>query len=442
MPNLGGDLLIPLLMMVLSPHVAGKVFLTASVLVFWMGAALYVRQIARTGPGVPPAALLLLPFVIEGSFCWGFLNYYSGIGLAFLTLVHQDRIIRKRTIPRFESALHAAFVSALFVWHLAVWVIYGSLAACRIAFEVYHGLGASWQERGGFLKSLSRPAAVAAAIIPSILLFFLYEAGASGASAVDLGFLGRIESSILLKKVCLFGSLIGVYDWRMGLLVIFLWASAGFCWFNPLLAPSLKCDPLPVLGLGLLMLLFIVIPDRMGSVSAADARLVPAIFVCLLALAAGRPLGRPRLGTFFLVLCISVKFADTYRAWERLGSRLDRYAEAFPLMAKNSSLLPINVPRGVTSREQPETHFHCWAVIERDANDPTLFAHAGQSPLRLSLPEFCSASVDLTSLGPVDLNTCYDYLWLMNRDGRALDVPPRFEPLLNRNALSLYKIRR
>ena len=172
LPNLGGDIVIPLLMVFLSPHIAGKVFLTASVFVYWMGGCVYIRQIARTGPGISPAALLLLPFVIDGSFCWGFLNYYSGIGLAFLTLAHQDRLIRQRTNPRFELAFHAFCVSALFVWHLAVWVIYGSLAACRIALEVCQGLRDPSQERGGSIKVLSRPAAVAAAVIPSVLLFF------------------------------------------------------------------------------------------------------------------------------------------------------------------------------------------------------------------------------------------------------------------------------
>src|SRR5262245_5730125 len=44
LPNLGGDLMVPLLMTVLEPATACKLFLTLSVLLYWLGPALFILQ--------------------------------------------------------------------------------------------------------------------------------------------------------------------------------------------------------------------------------------------------------------------------------------------------------------------------------------------------------------------------------------------------------------
>ena len=87
-PNLGGDLLVPLLLCVLDPLPAAKVFLTLSVWLYWLGPALFILRLGRYQPAALLAAMLWLPFVFSSQFFWGFLNYYSGFGLAFLVLTH------------------------------------------------------------------------------------------------------------------------------------------------------------------------------------------------------------------------------------------------------------------------------------------------------------------------------------------------------------------
>src|SRR5688572_17024482 len=71
-PNLGSDLVVPLLMFVVPPYLAGQIFLILSVLGYWFGA----RRFIRTASGADDAsssvaAALLLPWLLYGAFFWG-----------------------------------------------------------------------------------------------------------------------------------------------------------------------------------------------------------------------------------------------------------------------------------------------------------------------------------------------------------------------------------
>ena len=86
LPNLGGDLVIPPLLLILDPLPAAKVFLILSVWLCWLGPALFVLRLGQYRLPALLAALLWLPFTFNYHFFWGFLNYYSGLGLSFLVL--------------------------------------------------------------------------------------------------------------------------------------------------------------------------------------------------------------------------------------------------------------------------------------------------------------------------------------------------------------------
>ena len=95
LPNLGTDLIAPPLFAAFGPLAASKVLLTLCVFLYWLGPAVFVWQHGGFSPAAFAASLLLLPWVLSSQFFWGFINYYSGIGLAFLVLVQYCRLWRE-----------------------------------------------------------------------------------------------------------------------------------------------------------------------------------------------------------------------------------------------------------------------------------------------------------------------------------------------------------
>jgi hypothetical protein len=440
LPNLGGDLVIPLLMMVFSPSAAGKLFLMLAAFVFWLGSAIYIRQVAKPGAGTCPASLLLLPLVIGGAFYWGNLNYYSGIGLAFLALAHQDWMIRRKTASPLHLLLHAACVSLLFLWHLADWTIYGVLAGCRLAVELTHTSRGSEAENDPSRVGTIRIAGVAATVLPSLVLLYLYKANPAEGSAVDFNLQAQVLWNDLPRKAIYILGVFRSYDWWIDLVVAGLWAAALLAWFRFGRPSTPTRLTTPILGLGLLLIFYIFIPYELGTTSAADTRLIPAILVCTLAVVAGMPIRRPLAGACLLASCLIVRHVEIYQAWSRLGNRLDRYAEAFRFISPGSRILPINIPSHVSSKEQPEHHFHCWAVIEKNVFDPLLFAHAGQFVLRRSFPESYPMKIDLSNCNSNELSRSYDYLWIMNLESQAMSLPPGLDPIYIQGSLTLCRI--
>ena len=140
MPNLGADLIVPLLLQIFPLTVASRLFLTFNVLVCWLGFALFV---ARQAPGTGNAygaSLLVLPWLLTGTFFLGFLNYTSGLGLAFLAFLNYLRLFERGRAPSWQLALHGGLVALLFVWHLAALGSYGILHASHLLMHVLkHG---------------------------------------------------------------------------------------------------------------------------------------------------------------------------------------------------------------------------------------------------------------------------------------------------------------
>jgi hypothetical protein len=440
LPNLGGDLVIPLLLRACSAQVASKIFVLAALMLYWVGAAVYIRRVAGKSQASFAASLLLLPFVIDGSVYWGFLNFFSGLGLAFLALAHQDWLIRGRSIRPLGWILHAGLVALLFVWHLADWGIYIALGGCRLV----HGRLSRFREDEGQAprpESLHRILAMSAAVLPSFALWAAYTAHRVNASAVaPNASLGEVVASLPWKLRALpwvFHS----FSVRADLIVIITWGAALAAWFAPIRLASPKRMTVPLLGLILSLILYLCIPHSLGTTNAADLRVLPAILVCSLAVLAGAPIRRIRTGSILLIISIIIKYNIILNNWVESGRRLDHYSRAFDHLTAGCRLLPINV-RGIPRRDRVEHHFHCWAVVERGAYDPDLFAMPGQQVIRRTSARRLPSALDAAGLNPAELEDDFDYIWVMNPEGERFAMPAGCDLVFNQDALTLWRIRR
>jgi hypothetical protein len=112
-PYLGMDLSMLVLQQGLAVELAGRVFLSICVLAFPLGAWFFLRQ---ANPGQDWMALWALPATYNLFFLEGFLNFYLSLGLAFLAVGLHLRYLAQPRAARWFLAL--GYFTALYFTHL------------------------------------------------------------------------------------------------------------------------------------------------------------------------------------------------------------------------------------------------------------------------------------------------------------------------------------
>lgn len=428
-PNLGADLVMPLLMQAFDASAACKLFLSGSALMYWLGPAIFLSQYQPRREASALAAMLLLPWTLNTNLFWGFLNYYSGFGLAFAILGHYLWIERTGRKTFLQLTFHALLVALLFLWHLAPWGIYCVIVGCHAAVALADSVG-----RGAARRAIASIALTGLAVIPSVVLFAFYL-GEKSALNPETGFDWGSWSRKLGMPLTLFRT----YDVRLDVLAFLMWATAivlGFR-FREGNGWHRQWIWLAIAAFGLLYLL---IPAQLGSTSATDSRLLPAILVCAAALMSRCSLARWKLALLLLVSSFALHNLSVIRAWDGLSVNLSREAEAIELLQAGSRVLPVSlVPHH--SKEFPGFHFASWAVIDRHVYIPTLFSYSDQQPLRLT---------DRQPSAPFELNGVlhvpdriaaegYRYIWLYNPAGARVKIPPQYRRIFKSSDLAVYE---
>jgi hypothetical protein len=439
LPNLGGDLVIPPLIWLFGPLPALKVFLTLAILLYWMGPAIFILQTARYSAAAWVASFLFLPLVMNGAFFWGFLNYYSGFGLAFLVAVHL-RYLDWRAQPTIQSLLvHTALVVLLFFWHLAAIFIYGVLLAVTVVTRLVD----TWRSGQGFARSVLRATVLCLPMLPVISLYLIYATGESRA----------LHWPSPLHKVLMLFSIFHGYDVRADILVVLLLAAAATLLFGRSLRfwrPGFAAWSTVIF-----IFLYAVFPSEIGTTDSADSRMLPAVVVCALAWLGTLPVRWSWAGLALLAAAIGARTVDASFAWQRLDARLSDEARSLAFVEPGSSVLPLILVTDF-SKENPETHFACLAVIERHAYVATLFAFADQQPLQLTGPtQLVSKPGDpatlqtnpLTGDGRFMLSdptsvAGYDYLWIYDPVMAKLDLPPEWSRVFASERVTLWHRRK
>lgn len=282
LPNLGGDVVIPLLLVLFSPIVALKIFASAALIFYWLGPALFIWHHGRYNGASIAASVLLLPLNMAESFFWGFLNYFSGFGLAFLVLVHFEVLVREKRPIAVHVFIHALFVTTLFFWHLAALAIYAVVMACRVAVLLLYGL---LDERQPVWRMLARGVVLSIPMLPSLALYAIW----SSTKTASENYWGTWEEKLSLPL-----HVFRTYSIAADGVVCVLWALAVLAFFGLRWRGNLKSWLwLPAIAFAILTL---AVPIQWGSTYHGDARFPPVMLVCLLAIASGLDVRRFRLG--------------------------------------------------------------------------------------------------------------------------------------------------
>ena len=335
-PNLGADLVVPLLLQFLSPVTASASFLTFAVLVCWFGFSGFIRRQANHPIAGTGAALLVLPWLLTNTFFWGFLNYYSSLGIAFLVFCNWQRITEKKTTKPSQLAIHTAFIVLLYIWHLAGLVTYLILHASFEAYALYSRRTSAHRLYGDVLVFVPLAALV------------IMEKLTRGPGAIS----GHAIWWPFAKFASTAGLFLGYYP-SVDLVVMALWLSAILTMFR------IKCIKLQLtswlqVAAAAFLVAYLVLPYELGSTSGVDFRMLPPLLVCILALAARLPVRNVALGSILILLATLLRLGSIGVAWADLADQSHQYIQAIRRMPEGSRILVVITER--YSRLKPFHH--------------------------------------------------------------------------------------
>ena len=362
-PNLGMDLVVPMLARIIPLAWAGKVFILASLALVAAGAALVHRTVSGRWSIWPLSAFLLL---YSRVLLWGFLGYLFGVGLALVAFALWISLSEKRASARLTVSAIAALV--LFFVHLMACVIYAVLVA---GYE----LGLLWRRWPmPWWHMIARMAIAAAPFLPPFALL-VFAGDGQGLGAIHYG---RID-----RKLDLLFSVFDNYDriFDVGCFVLLVLAAVlGFLRRHLVVHPAL----LPPLGL--LAIVYLAAPSQLMTASAVDHRLPLVIGTVLTAATISPRLSRSgiRLVALACVALFLARMADVWVHWQRADAVYARLLPILDQVPAGGRLAVGYPPDAIGSTAVPITHLPVLAIVRRDAFVPTLFANRGQQPVALA----------------------------------------------------------
>ncbi|HWK44171.1 MAG TPA: hypothetical protein VNT30_05610 [Stellaceae bacterium] len=386
-PDLGLDLVVPLLARIMPLDWAGRCFILL-IMALMVAGTFAVSRMLHGRVGWWPCLSFL--FLYDHILLMGFLNYLIGAGLMLLGIAAWLAV--RRRAPVLRIAVGTAFAVGLYFAHLFAFGIYGLVVAGYELQQVYR----VWRSRqgGGIGPEVGRLAIAAAQfVVPAILLvvFVLilrsYAPGADAAAGIGVGF-GKFA-----RKFDLIFSVFDDYD-RVFDISSFVVLVLGFVvavWRG-----LIRISPAMALPLSLLAIAYFVMPTSLVTAFALDRRM-PVAFALLL-IAASQPVrwrpGAEVMVASALVVLFTARMALIQVNWQESSALYQPWADALDQLPRGAKLAlasPPNAERMVPG-EAPFVHFPLIAVARRDAFVPTLFALPTQQPVELR-PAYRSLAV-------------------------------------------------
>lgn len=404
-PNLAIDLMLPPLMHVMPPLLAGKLVVALAMLLPVTGSV----ALSRACCGRLSLWPLGVAFVAYNSmFLIGLLNFQLGIGVALWGAAAWIALSSRR--PILATLIGAAFALAAFICHLFGFFFFALLIGCA---EMAAILRRGVREGAARRFALSRiGAATAAVAIPAILSILSPVAQAGGPT---------VRLSLGPKLYLLLGPTLGYSCWivqavAMGAFAILLvwWRARGRLFVAPLAG---ICTPL-------LLLAFVALPVGAKGAYWIDAR-IPVLFgFAFFSTTMPHRLGRGEAVAITIVLLALFVGRMAYITEVWAGSRQDVedvrqalapvtpgsrvlmvYANPY-LHRENETALPISrIP--IAGLPAANWHYAAFALIDRRAFWSDAFALPGQQPVA-TRPAY-QASGDGGKSQPIDYHLLAAY---------------------------------
>jgi hypothetical protein len=363
-PNLAGEILVPLLAKAMSLETAAKVFITAGVSMWVIGPAMIHRALAGRVGATPLLAAL---FAYNANLMWGFLNYYFAMGLGFIVFAAWIANGNRRTPLRLAG------------FALAVTLIYFShLFACAVLAVMIgsYELGALLSGRGTSLRDARRRfgTAVALFVPPALAFLFLKPHDRNSDSSVAFNFadtwLDRATAALQHHHddpSFVLPAVLAV------LTVVALWRG----W--------MRFDRRMILTLGVVGVIALLAPEWAMGGWGVHLR-VPAVFAALLFASASIEAEKADAivgaAALALIACNTEALTLDWREYDR---QFSEFREAVHALPPGLRLLTVLDGDAIGLRsDQPYWHIAEFAIIDPGAMTPLMFTTRDQHVVRLN----------------------------------------------------------
>jgi hypothetical protein len=387
-PNLAAEILVPALGKFVSLAIGVKLFLSAAVAMWVLGPA-YVHRLlyGRFGIGSLGASF----FAYNANFMWGFLNYYFAAGLAFV--VFAAWIANSNRNGPWRLAAFAAAVTIVYFCHVFAAALLGLLIGAYEAASLVE------QRNSSPAEVLKRLGAIAVPFLPAAIAFLLLKpAGADGGRFefnLASTWQDRIDSAILLH-----------FDkpayYLLVALVLFLAMGVWRRWIS--FHPRLK------ILLTALAVLTVFAPEWAMGGWGVDLRL-PAVlgvfaFTAVDIRFAPKALGVLAGAMLALLVYSAAALAGNWRYYDARFAEFRAASQSIPRGARIFTVLDGDA-MGLAS-DEPYWHMAEFAIVDRGAFTPLMFATKGQHVVYLKPPFDKWAASNANQGSPPDVSELDD----------------------------------
>src|ERR1700730_4852897 len=381
-PYLGMDAAIAVLGRLIPIETAGRLFLSLCALALPAAAWFFLRQ---ANPGEDYTALWALLIASNVFFLEGFLNFDLSLAVGFLALGLWLRWLAKLGVVRWIASL-AAF-PLLYFTHLLGFGIRGLVLVAYLAYAKRPLRDWIWS------GALALPG----------MAFYLHS------SRVGLG-VKKIIFHDFWEKLDSFGMILHGYSSGLDLIslaALGVWFLAAW-WRNPEFQWNKRWLGVAVF----LIILFWGIPWMWGEGSDLDIRVLPVLFVAILATAhVGK---RAKWLAAIPLLLFAARAVNLTEHFAAEQPELAGLAHSFDVVPRGALVLPI-VEGDQDPIERPFTHFWAYGVIRRGWFSPYLIDAPGETPLRIVYHSYTPDGFwDLEYTEEPDwkhVQSDYDYAW-------------------------------
>jgi hypothetical protein len=368
-PNIGMDLVVPLLSRFFDIYLAGKIFVLI-VLVLITSGVFAIHYVVYKQFSLAPFVALL--FIYNTVFLFGFMNYLFGLGLAFWAIAIW---IKFREYHPFYKALIALIsVFILFVCHLYAVSLFVFAIGC---FELWRLRQKGINNRRSFITF------ALILTVPCILVIALLL------NSPTLEGISNFKWAPLWRKFNAIEWLIGLYHYHQDRLI-----GAGLAALSifALGKGLLRIHPVGWLIMIFGVILYVVMPNWLFGSWAADHRLPSAILFMIIGFTHWKlPNAYSRVifvGAVFVIILIRV--TQVGAAWTMYDQVYAEMRKGFTIIEPGSILIKVvakHPPPRPYAKASPLNHTPSLAVIDRSIYTPHLFKGGRSFVLRIK-PEY------------------------------------------------------
>src|SRR5579872_1832214 len=412
-PYLGMDAALAVLGRLFPIETAGRVFLSLCALALPAAAWFFLRQ---ANPGEESAAFWALLIAWNVFFLEGFLNFDLSLAIGLLALGLWLRWLAKPGIARWIACLVA--FTTLYFTHLLGFGIAGLVMMAYLVFDKRPIRDWIWS---------------GALALPGIA-FYLHSSrvGLSVQKIIFHGFWEKLDS---------LGMILHGYSPTLDLISLIalgIWFLAAF-WRNPEFHWNKRWLGIAVF----LFVLFWAIPWMWGEGSDLDIRVLPVLFVVILATAhVGK---RAKWLAAIPLLLFASRAVNTTQHFIAAQPELAGLARSFEVVPRNALVLPI-VEGDQDPIERPFTHFWAYGVIRRGWFSPYLMDAPGETPLRIIYDSYTPDGFwNHVYDEPPDwkkVQSDYEYVWAYDISKFSDALSSIGDRIYSFGALQVYRIRK